>query len=189
MHACGLGDPCLPHEESQSSGDQNTQAMRRFFELAFERFGDAQTLKPRFQEFVQQESAVHDIFEWIDFTMRRGLIAFGKLVTKFDGRELGGITMKIRQTSRNCCSYQFFRLPGHPMPEIATNPLFDQGCRDVEGCFSHARIGENKFEEKNKKSGDLISLYRGVGKTSLDIPTSLVLVIHASQRGGPGGAP
>jgi hypothetical protein len=37
---------------------------------------------------------------------------------------------------------------GHPVPEIATNPLFDQGCRDVEGCFSHARIGENKFEEK-----------------------------------------
>jgi hypothetical protein len=88
---------------------------------------------------------------------------------------------------------------GHPVPEIATNPLFDQGCRDVEGCFSHARIGENKFEEKNKKSGELNCLYRSVGEISPNVAMSPRAVIRTNWRrvdsetttprmaGGPGG--
>jgi hypothetical protein len=66
--------------------------MRDFFAIAFERFGNKEILKPEFQDFVQGEQAVHDLFEWITFSERRGLIVFGKLLTKFDNRELGGIT-------------------------------------------------------------------------------------------------
>lgn len=109
LHVCGLGDPCLPHEESNSSGDQNTRAMRGFFAMAFERFGDNEVAKPRFQEFIQQDPDVHDLFDWLDFTQRRGLISFGRLIQKFDGRELGGVTFRQTQTSRNCKTYRFFR--------------------------------------------------------------------------------
>ena len=58
--------------------------MRDFFELAFTRFGDREVLKKEFQEFIQQDEGVHELFDWIDFAARRGLMSFGRLVAKFD---------------------------------------------------------------------------------------------------------
>jgi hypothetical protein len=109
LHCAGLPDPCLPHEESQSSGDQSTRAMREFFALALGRFGDREVLKKEFQEFVQQDEGVQELFDWIDFTTRRGQTTFGKLIVKFDKRELGGITFLLKQTSKNYAVYRFFR--------------------------------------------------------------------------------
>jgi len=63
MTCAGLPDPCSPHEDSQSSGDQSTKAMRDFFVLALGRFGDRDVLKKEFQEFVQQDEGVHDLFD------------------------------------------------------------------------------------------------------------------------------
>jgi len=109
MTCAGLPDPCSPHEDSQSSGDQTTKAMRDFFVLAFEHFGDASIRKPDFQQFVQKDEGVHELFDWIDFGNRQGQTRFGKLVVKFDKRELGGITFRIKQSSKNRADYRFFR--------------------------------------------------------------------------------
>jgi DNA polymerase-1 len=175
LHCAGLPDPCLPHEDSQSSGDQSTRAMRDFYQLAFDHFGDREVLKKEFQEFVQQDEGVHDLFDWIDFSARRGMISFGKLVTKFDKRELGGITFRIKQTSKNSGTYRFFRIGESELPicrsipQLTTNP---EGCRDVEGCFSIPNVGEKNAHEKNKKKNVLKALYERGRKTSPDIPTS-----------------
>ena len=175
LHCAGLPDPCLPHEDSQSSGDQSTRAMREFYQLAFDHFGDREVLKKEFQEFVQQDEGIHDLFDWIDFTARRGMISFGKLVTKFDKRELGGITFRIKQTSKNSGTYRFFRIGEgelpicRSIPQPATNP---EGCRDVEGSFSIPNVGEKNAHEKNKKENVLKALYERGRKTSPDIPTS-----------------
>jgi len=200
MHACGLGDPCLRHEESKSSGDQNTRAMCSFFALAFERFGDVEVPKPRFQEFIQRDAEVHDLFDWIDFSQQRGLISFGKLIAKFDDRELGGITFRHRQTSKNCASYQFLRPCGGPppdtpppppatpppSPDTSPSPESDapgQGSRDVEGSFHHLHVEENNSPGKNRTYDELKGVYGTVGKTSLDIPTSLPGSVHTSREG------
>ncbi|MBU6183437.1 MAG: bifunctional DNA primase/polymerase, partial [Verrucomicrobia bacterium] len=179
----GLPDPCQPNADNKVSGDQSTAAMRDFFAIAFERFGNAEILKPEFQDFVQGEQAVHDLFEWIVFTERRGLIVFGKLLTKFDNRELGGITMHVTQTSRNRASYRFERepessalidiLPRSPImrPDNSSQPS-KRGCGDVGGCFHHAIISGKKIEKKFENEGNYLSPYIAIGKTSPNIPTS-----------------
>lgn len=179
LHCAGLPDPCLPHEDSQSSGDQATKAMRDFFVLAFDHFGDREVLKKEFQEFVQQNEGVHELFDWLDFAARRGLMSFGRLIAKFDKRELGGITFRLKQTSKNFGTYHFFREGGgevpicRSMPEPATSPV---GLRDFVGLFHHADIRERNCERKNKKQNELKGLYMGDRENSHKVPKSLTPV-------------
>ena len=176
LHCVGLPDPCRPHEDSNVSGDQATKAMRDFFELAFTRFGDREVLKKEFQEFVQQDEGVHELFDWLDFAARRGLTSFGKIVAKFDKRELGGITFRLKQTSKNFGTYRFFRegegeLPVcSSLPESATK---SEGRRDIEGHSHHADIYENNSCEKNKNKKQLTAVYMTEGENSHNVPTSL----------------
>ncbi|MCF7730234.1 MAG: hypothetical protein K9N23_01040 [Akkermansiaceae bacterium] len=155
LHCAGLPDPCQPHEDSQTSGDQATKAMREFFVLAFDYFGDREVLKNEFQEFVQQNEDVHDLFDWIDFAARRGLMSFGRLVVKFDKRELGGITFRLRQTSKNRATYQFFREGDEFLPITPSKPpavadergLGDSGGHSPTPCMEKEN-GEEKIKIK-----------------------------------------
>ncbi|RYD60862.1 MAG: hypothetical protein EOP83_18440, partial [Verrucomicrobiaceae bacterium] len=175
LHCAGLPDPCLPHEDSQSSGDQATKAMRDFFVLAFEHFGDVAIRKPEFQQWVQQSDDVHELFDWIDFGNRQGQTRFGKLVVKFDKRELGGITFRIKQTSKNRADYRFFRegegdLPIRPStPEPATN---SRGHGDIRGHSHTPYIGQKNDGEKNRNEDELKGLYKGDRENSPNVPTS-----------------
>ena len=94
---------------------------------------------------------------------------------------------RIRQTPKNRCTYQFFSPAGRQVPAIAISTAPERGCGDAGGCFSLARIGKNNSDEKNQKSGKFNPLYRGVGKTSLDITTSPPVVTHTCQRGAEEG--
>ncbi len=164
MTCAGLPNPCRPHEDSQSSGDQATKAMRDFFALAFDHFGDREVLKQEFQEFVQQNEGVHELFDWIDFAARRGQTMFGKLVVKFDKRELGGITFRLKQSSKNRATYRFFREGERDLPicistpEPATKP---GGHEDIWGHSHTPYIGEKNDDDKNKKQNELNSPYMG----------------------------
>ena len=175
LHCAGLPDPCLPHEDSQSSGDQATKAMRDFFVLAFDHFGDREVLKKEFQAFVQQDEGVHELFDWLDFAARRGLTSFGKIVAKFDKRELGGITFRLKQTSKNYATYRFFRdgegqLPiCLSTPKPATKPV---GRGDIEGHSHTPYMGEKNDDGKNKNHAELKGLYMGDRENSLNVPTS-----------------
>ncbi|NQX02025.1 hypothetical protein HQ447_15310, partial [bacterium] len=184
LHCAGLPDPCLPHEDSQSSGDQSTRAMRDFFVLAFDRFGDVHVLKKEFQEFVQQDEGVHELFDWIDFAARRGQITFGKLLSKYDDRELGGITMKIRQTSKNRGDYRFFKSGQETIPplpfETQSTPV-ERGCGEVRGSVYHGFIGEKNAHEKNENRNDLKGSHRAEGSSSPNLPTS-PLGVFCSHR-------
>ncbi len=184
LHACGLGDPCQPHEESQSSGDQNTRVMRQFFAIAFDRFGDNEVLKSKFQEFIQQDEDVHELFDWLDFSQRRGLMSFGKLIMKFDGRELGGIALRIRATSKNRRSYQFLKNdPGvnPPSPQITETTDSAGGCGDIEGLRDTPPTGvKNRTQHTCMQGGDKGPYIRNSAK-SLDVTESPLPVLHTSR--------
>ena len=45
-----------------------------------------------------------------------------RTLTKFDKRELGGITFRLKQTSKNCASYRFFRDDGVFFPRFSAQP-------------------------------------------------------------------
>ena len=148
LHANGLPDPCLPHEDSQTSGDQATKAMRDFFKLAFDHFGDREVLKREFQEFVQQNEDVHELFDWIDFGARRGQTSFGKLVSKFDRRELSGITLRINQTSKNRADYRFYRQEGELIPPCPRPPKNTPPKRGHWGTFLSRGYTRGKLSRK-----------------------------------------
>jgi DNA polymerase I-like protein with 3'-5' exonuclease and polymerase domains len=155
MASCGLPDPCQPHAESQSSGDQDTRAMRQFFGLGHERFGSEWTPKNTVYDWVREVEEVQELFDWIDFTQKRGMVSFAKLLAKFDGRELGGIVFSAQRTSANCCKYRFFR----PSTEAALDltPASSGSSTtvrcEVEGGFSSRSVCEEKngTDEENKK--------------------------------------
>ncbi len=149
--------------------------MRDFFALAFDHFGDREVLRDEFQNFTQQNDTVHDLFDWIDFAARRGQITFGKLVKRFDRRELGGITMRIRQTSKNRCDYRFFLqedelIPSHP--RTAPETTNSRGSGDVGGKFSPRGYTRGKFIRKNKSESELLGADIRDRKTSPNIRTS-----------------
>ena len=133
-------------------------------------------LKKEFQEFVQQDEGVHELFDWLDFGARRGLTSFGKIIAKFDKRELGGITFRLKQTSKNFGTYRFYRegegeLPIRTsLPESATK---SEGRRDIEGHFHHADIHGKNSDEKNKNENQLTAAHIAEGKNSHNVPTSL----------------
>ena len=172
LHCAGLPDPCLPHDDSQSSGDQSTKAMRDFFVLSFDHFGDREVLKQEFQEFVQQNEGVHELFDWIDFATRRGQTMFGKLIVKFDKRELGGITFRLKQSSKNRATYRFFR-EGEGDLTICTStpqPATKAGGHvDIWGHSHTPYIGEKNAVEKNKIYDELNSTYIGDRETSPNV--------------------
>jgi ribonuclease D len=161
--------------KSTSSGDQSTQAMRDLFAMAFERLGDREVLKKEFQEFVQQDEGVHELFDWLDFGARRGLTSFGKIISKFDKRELGGITFRLKQTSKNFGTYRFYREGEGELPictsllEFATKA---EGRRDIEGHSTPSHTREKNSDEKFENEKQLTPVHIAEGKNSLNVPTS-----------------
>ncbi len=183
---CGLPDPCQPHEESNSSGDQNTRAMRRLFAMSFDNYGDAEVRKQEYNTWAQSNEDVQELFDWLDLTCRRGMISFGRILAKFDGRELGGITFHKRDTSKNSGTYRFFREGGQTAQELSPTsqcPCPDEGCRDVKGSISLARIEPRKCRESENTHVELHAPYKGGRKTSPHIPTSLAGAILTSRKG------
>jgi len=107
LHVSGLGDPCLPHPETETSGDLETIAMRSLYLWAFERYDDKSVSKEDFLNAVKGNRGMLERFDWIEFEEKSGAIRFGKLLAKFDGRELGGILFHIDRTSKNAARYRF----------------------------------------------------------------------------------
>lgn len=111
---------------------------------------------------MQQNESVHELFDWIDFAARRGQTMFGKLIVKFDKRELGGITFRLKQSSKNRATYRFFRDGENDLPictstpEPATKP---GGHEDVWGHSHTPYVGEKNAVGKNKKQNELKGLY------------------------------
>lgn len=109
MDACGLGDPCLPHEDKSAiTGDQNTEGMKKLFGLAADEFGDAFVKKKDVYELLEKNQ--EGILEWIDLGTRSGQTVLGKLLARFVNRELGGVRLSMPPSGKNNAQYQFLRL-------------------------------------------------------------------------------
>jgi DNA polymerase I-like protein with 3'-5' exonuclease and polymerase domains len=105
MLACNLGDPCIPVDrEDEDGGDEMTQDMRALFRLANDAFGTEWINKQQIYSLVDQEQA--DLFSWMNLSERRGQTMLGKALSRFNKRDLGGITLKI-SGGKNSRRYRF----------------------------------------------------------------------------------
>ena len=189
IHVAGLGDCCLPHADTNSSGDQNTKAMRKFFVQAHAEFGNDWVERDTLAAFLARDEVAEN-FEWLDMTARRGQIAFGKLLAKYDRREFSGVAIHIVRSSKNHVRYRFFRREEDLLEKLPPNPPnpsaepgewgVPEGCRGNEGSFTPTCSERNIFEEKKEK-GIIYDSYRAVGETSQTSPTSLGPVVVTSR--------
>jgi hypothetical protein len=84
---------------------------------------------------------------------RRGLISFGKVLTKFDRRELGGITVCTWKTSKNHSDYRFFHhVQSDPSSDLFAiqNPSQKQGCGEIGDVSAAVPYAKKNAIEKIK---------------------------------------
>ena len=174
MHACDLGNPCLPHADaSKITGDQNTEAMKTLFAQAHEHFGARDVKKVDLVEFI---SAHQDegLLEWIDLKSRSGLTSLGKLLNKFEGRELGGIRLHIPRTGKNNPIYKFL-----PSEEAARSEK--QGTWEPEGTSFPATC-----RTENSQLPKVIEIESSIYSALADVPAGShvpAVVILPSEMG------
>lgn len=107
MGVADLGDPCLPHaDDIQLSSDQTTAHMKELYLLGKEAFGEKYVEKKEIYELLRGVPE-KELFSWWDMNERSGQTAFGKLLSRFVNRELGGITLTIQKSNKNNVTYRF----------------------------------------------------------------------------------
>lgn len=166
MHTCGLGDPCKPDENAATfGGDDETEHMRRLFEVAYETNPEKWLTRKQIRNIVVEANDEADagLFPWIDFSGHSGAIRFGNMLEKFVGREFRGICMlKDISTSRvNRQRLRFTKDDGSQPKGEAVASLFGEiaqedlggGLGGVGGLFipiyAREKINNNICVEKN----------------------------------------
>jgi hypothetical protein len=99
MGACGLGDPCLPHEEDETllGGDMREKAMRVLFELCFTNSPNQWLNKSDISNVLLQHQPNDERLSWFgDLSDKHAASTrLGKALVAFNKRILGGIQLAI----------------------------------------------------------------------------------------------
>ena len=100
LHAGGLGDPCLPHQDDglEVGGDREDRAMRALYTLCFEAHPEQWIDKGMVFELVAN-SDDNDALGWFgsfaESEARGTKTKIGILLRKFRGREMSGVMLEI----------------------------------------------------------------------------------------------
>jgi DNA polymerase I-like protein with 3'-5' exonuclease and polymerase domains len=150
MHACNLGDPCVPIDrDNDDGGDELTQDMKTLFRLASITFGTDWSTKQQIYSLVDQEQA--DLFSWINLGERRGQTLLGKALSRFDKRCLGGIILKI-SGGKNSRRYQFSKVDDQGSA-IVTSSEGTSGTSDAVDSVSHSAAPKKRQDEQKPVQG------------------------------------
>lgn len=169
MVSCGLGDPCLPHTDPPpATGDQTTEDVRQLFILAHKKFEERFVEKKEIYELVEGEDA-DGLFGWIDLADRGGQTKLGKLLQRYDGRELSGITLNIDKRAAGRSRFQFK----------------GSGPRDVNivNLVNLPSLGKLENNNSNQEGGD----QDGINNGAQDGPEEVneVHKVHSNHSGHP----
>lgn len=99
MHACGLGDPCLPHlaDEGEVGGDRQDKAMRALYRIMFENHPDTWIEKAELFRLVgatdDEDLAFFGSFE--DGHSKDTKKRIGMTLRQFRDRELAGVVLEV----------------------------------------------------------------------------------------------
>lgn len=100
MHAGGLGDPCLPHQDDglEIGGDREERAMRALYALCFAAHPEQWIEKPAVFDLISNSEG-DDAFGWFggfdERAVRGTKTKIGLSLRKYRGRELGGVALEI----------------------------------------------------------------------------------------------
>ena len=98
MGACGLGDPCLPHQDEDFlGGDVREKAMHILFELCFTDWPNQWLKKSDIWDVLQQHQPNDERLAWFgDLSDKhKAGMRLGKALVAFYKRILGGVQLAI----------------------------------------------------------------------------------------------
>lgn len=106
MEAAGYDSPCNRDRETLSlGGDVETADMKTLFEMCYDAFPNEWVTKHDIRNLVMRSE--DSIFAYLDFNKKSDQTKFGLKVTKFVGRVLSDITLKLRDPSVRSSRQQF----------------------------------------------------------------------------------
>jgi DNA polymerase I-like protein with 3'-5' exonuclease and polymerase domains len=160
MHACGLGDPCLPHlDDGTVGGDLLEKAMRALYQIGFENYPDSWFEKgDLFRVVANSDDEDLSFFGGFgdESTARETKKRVGRFMAQFRGRELSGVILEIDGRAKG--ERQMVRFAGaagrnRPASQILLSVFGNSGNNGIPtGCAEH---GGKKFREKKEKKEEL----------------------------------
>ena len=106
MEAAGYDNPCKTDKEVLAiGGDVETNDMKMFFEYCYEQRPEEWIPKTQLTNML--ENAEEDMFAYLDLSKRADQTKFGLKISKFAGRVLGGIKMKLEDSSVRASRQKF----------------------------------------------------------------------------------
>ena len=161
MHACGLGDPCLPHvaDDGEIGGDRQDKAMRALYRMMFENHPDTWIDKGELFRLVaatdDEDLAFFGSFE--DGQSKDTKKRIGMTLRQFRERELGGVVLEIdargkgdRQQVRFSANGSKDRQSEQILLSIFGNPG-NPGKGNSRESVSEEKCGERKEKKEELK--------------------------------------
>ena len=160
MHACGLGDPCLPHaDDGAVGGDLLDRAMRALYQIGFENYPDSWVEKGDVFRLIANADD-EDLAFFGGFgdeaTARQTKSWIGRHLAKFAGRELSGIVLEIDARSkgeRQLIRFKETSGKNRHSEQILLSIFGSNGSNGTStGCVEH---GGEKCRDKKEKRKEL----------------------------------
>jgi DNA polymerase-1 len=129
MSCCGLGDPCLPHQQSaRIGGDGHERAMRAVYRIGYGAHPDEWITKQQLFEALDAapETDTEALVSFMvggELTSKEARMRIGKALNKFNGRHLEGIQMLLDDNSQSQRQRLMFRQPS-PAPRVNLDQVF-----------------------------------------------------------------
>ena len=167
MHACGLGDPCLPHaDDGQIGGDRLDKAMRALYALTFENNPDTWIEKGDLFRLIaasdDEDLAFFGSFE--DGQSKDAKKRIGMALRQFRNRELAGVVLEVdargkgeRQQVRFSAAGTATRQSEQILLSIFGNP------GNIGKGNSRELVSEEQFGEKKEKREELKKIEKKAG--------------------------
>jgi DNA polymerase-1 len=122
MAANNLGNPCLVDQSETSSvgGDTETRDMKILFGIGYAQNPDA-WIKP---DVIRSAAIGAELFDWIALDERSGQMRFGHILSKYVGRELGGIRLVADTSAGRSTRYTYKFSKDKPSDEGGNTEAF-----------------------------------------------------------------
>jgi len=188
MHACGLGDPCLPHtDDGEIGGDRLEKAMQGIYRLGFENNPDLWMEKGELFRLVattdDEDLAFFGSFE--DGQSKDTKTRIGKALRQYRGRELSGVKLDIDARGKGDRQQIRFLAAGNTEHGRAEQILLSVFGRSGTCGTSNSSnlVSEEKFVEKKEKRKELKreSKRTGSGSSQPSSPSTISAMSDFSE--------
>jgi len=161
MENAGYDSPCVSDSETLAvGGDVETRDMKALFERCYELRPNEWIDKSSINSIVQSDE---DMFGYLDFSKKSDQTNFGKKLTRFTGRILSDISMKIYDKNQRASRQKFMFVK-----EKSSDNLINNSKNGTNGNLGNLKSSDNMVEDDYNIGREIIANVTKSAKTSND---------------------